>query len=131
MTRHRTNNQQKIRHLPQLQSSRISMNTTHAARQNMNNIHEDELADGRNIVQGMLAQIKNLYKDVIKLTEERNQLRIENAVLGKKNTDLKRQVSNFQELKEHHEKAEEDKRTVARVQSGLRMLDLGLGKNSQ
>ncbi|KAF9537917.1 hypothetical protein EC957_007509 [Mortierella hygrophila] len=50
-----------------------------------------------------------LHKDVITLTEERNQLKIDYAVLQRETADLKRQVANFQKMEQQRQRAEEDK----------------------
>lgn len=63
---------------------------------------------------------------MITLTEERNQLKIDYAVLQRETSDLKRQVANFQKMEQQRQKAEEDKRKVAPVQSGMKGLRLHL-----
>lgn len=63
---------------------------------------------------------------MITLTEERNQLKIDYAVLQRKTSDLERQVANFQEMEQQRQRAEEDKRKVAPVQSAMKGLELNL-----
>ncbi|KAF8941517.1 hypothetical protein BGZ47_007354 [Haplosporangium gracile] len=133
ITNHRSDNSQQ--HI-QLQNRRTFMNNSLATRhrpyrQNINTIHEDELADGRNVIHGMLTQIKELYKDVITLTEKHNQLKIDYAVLQKKTSDLERQVAKFQKLEQQRQKAEEDKRKVAPIQSAMKGLNLNLGLSQE
>ncbi|KAG0072095.1 hypothetical protein BGZ89_008182 [Linnemannia elongata] len=125
MNHHRDNKPQQLQ---QLQNRRTSTNSLaarhHSYRPNINNIHEDELEDGRNVMLGMVTQIKELYKDVITLTEEHNQLKIDFAVLQRKTSNLERQVANFQETEQQRQRAEEDKRKVAPVQSAMKVLKL-------
>ncbi|KAF9115047.1 hypothetical protein BGX30_006416, partial [Mortierella sp. GBA39] len=132
MNHHRDNNHQQLQ---QPQNRRTLMNTPatrhHPYVPNTNNTHENELADGRNIIQGMLTQIKELYKDVITLTEERNQLKIDYAVLQRETLDLKRQVANFQKMEQQRRKAEEDKRKVAPVQNAMKGLTLHLESSQE
>ncbi|KAG9067776.1 hypothetical protein KI688_011363 [Linnemannia hyalina] len=132
MNHHLDNNHQQLQ---QLQNRRTLTNTPATRHRphvpNINNIHENELADGRNLIQGMLTQIKELYKDVITLTEERNQLKIDYAVLQRETSDLKRQVANFQTMEQQRQKAEEDKRKVAPVQSAMKGLTLHLESSQE
>ncbi|KAF9284955.1 hypothetical protein BGZ88_009731 [Linnemannia elongata] len=125
MNHHRDNKPQQLQ---QLQNRRTSTNSRaarhHSYHSNINNIHEDELEDGRNVMLGMVTQIKELYKDVITLTEERNQLKIDFAVLQRKTSNLERQVANFQESEQQRQRAEEDKRKVAPVQNAMKVLKL-------
>ncbi|KAF9535235.1 hypothetical protein EC957_001794, partial [Mortierella hygrophila] len=60
MNRHLDNNRQQLQ---QLQNPRRTSMSTPATRHqpyvpNINNTHDNELADGRNLIQGMLTQIK-------------------------------------------------------------------------
>ncbi|KAF9152437.1 hypothetical protein BG015_005266 [Linnemannia schmuckeri] len=79
----------------------------------------------------MLTQIKELYKNVITLTDERNQLKIDYAILQKKISDLERQVANFQELAQQRQKVKEDKRKVAPIQRAMKNLNLNLGLSQE
>lgn len=61
MSRHRNNSHQQLQ---QLQNQRTLMSSLatrpHPYNPNINSIHEDELADGRNIILGMLTRIKEV-----------------------------------------------------------------------
>ena len=61
MNRHRNDNSQQLQ---QLQNRRTLMNSLatrpHSYNPNINDIHEDELADGRNVILGMITQIKEV-----------------------------------------------------------------------
>ncbi|KAG9067759.1 hypothetical protein KI688_011346 [Linnemannia hyalina] len=103
MHRHRDNNHQQLQ---QLQNRRTLTNTPatrhHPHVPNINNIQENELADGRNFIQVMLTQIKEVPPE----------------------GDFRPQkVANFQKMEQQRQKAEEDKRKVALVQSAMKGVD--------